>query len=447
MSADPLHPGETPATAGVREAWSQVTASSDAAPVTVDSALERFTSARMERIMQILVALGATTLGGQALVEALGSLRITDTAQIGLLAAVFLPLLLMIVSCVSGAGVRMMASLFAVVYLACLGLWPLATESSDRSESLQPWIFFLVGVAVVAGVLAFPLTLQVFWALAVPMVYGAVRVEQGDFAPGYWVSTGFDVTFTLILCGILVTLGWMLRLVARGVDRARERAIAEAGARAAEAAAEEERVVVAALMHDSVLAALLAAERAEGPRGRDLAVAMAREALTRLANTEDLVAEEGTDRMIGTAGLVAELRRALSELGADAVVEERGRPGAVPERVARSVVLAARQAIGNAVVHAQGRGLHLIVETRTTVLGWSEDGTEEKRATAGPCRLTVSVLDAGPGFEPEEIPDDRLGVRASIVARMAAVSGSGQVLSESGAGTSVVLAWDPEGAA
>jgi signal transduction histidine kinase len=214
----------------------------------------------------------------------------------------------------------------------------------------------------------------------------------------------------------------MFRSVAAGVDDARGRAVASYASAAATAAAEEERIAMAALMHDSVLAALIAAERADTDRARDLAVAMAREALTRLANTEAAVVLEGSDEPVSTAQVVIELRRALSELGADAVVEERGGSGLIPGRAARALVLAARQAVGNAVTHAYGRGLHLIVE------GYGDDG------------LTVTIMDTGDGFDVESIAEDRLGIRASIIARMAGVAGTATIESDD-AGTTVVLGW------
>lgn len=179
---------------------------------------------------------------------------------------------------------------------------------------------------------------------------------------------------------------------------------------------------MSALMHDSVLAALIAAERAEGERARELAVAMAREALTRLANTEAAVAQEGSDEPVGTAQIVVELRRALSELGADAIVEERGGIGLIPGRAARALVLAARQAIGNAIAHANGRGLHIIAE------GHGDEG------------IGVTVSDTGPGFDVEAIGADRLGIRASIFARMAGVAGTADIRSDDH-GTTVTLVW------
>ncbi|WP_417541080.1 ATP-binding protein [Microbacterium maritypicum] len=408
MAAEPL---------SIRDAWSKIPS-----PGSTETAYERFTGKRMERILAIVVAIGSAVLGAQALISAMGSLSAADPAHLVTLIVVFVPLAAMLLACVVGWGVRTFSGIFAVVYVLALAAWPTVVDPSDKGAGDQPWIFFLVNVGVVAAMLAFPLRLQFAWAAGMPFVYGYVRLVQGEFSREFWVTTAFDVSFTLILGVVIVSLGWMFRSVAAGVDEARGQAVASYSTAAAAAAAEEERAAMSALMHDSVLAALIAAERAEGERAEELAVAMAREALTRLANTEAAVAQEGSDEPVGTAQIVVELRRALSELGADAIVEERGGIGLIPGRAARALVLAARQAIGNAVSHANGRGLHIIVE------GHADEG------------VVVTVSDTGSGFDVEAIGADRLGIRASIFARMAGVAGTADIVSDEH-GTTVTLGW------
>ncbi|MFA4895560.1 MULTISPECIES: ATP-binding protein [unclassified Microbacterium] len=402
----------------LKDAWSRIPSLGAA-----ETAFERFTGKRMERILATVVAIGSAMLGTQAMFAAIGTMSSgTSPVHITLLVIVYIPLIAMLVACVIGRGVRVASGSFAVAYLVALASWPLTVGAGDHRAVNQPWIFFLVNVGVAAAMLAFPVRIQMLWAVAVPLVYGCVRLVEGEFAGSVWTLTAFDVSFTLILGIVILSLGWMFRSVAAGVDDARGRAVASYAGAAAAAAAEEERVAMAALMHDSVLAALIAAERADSDRARDLAVAMAREALTRLANTEAAVAQEGSDEPVGTAQIVIELRRALSERGADAIVEERGGSGLIPGRAARALVLAARQAVGNAVTHAHGRGLHLIVE------GHGDDG------------LTVTVMDTGGGFDMDTVGEDRLGIRASIIARMAGVAGTATIDSD-GEGTTVVLGW------
>lgn len=409
MPADPL---------SIREAWSKIPS-----PGSVETEFERFTGKRMERILATVVAVGSAVLGFQALVAAMASMSWSDAPRIAMLLVVYVPLAVMLIACVVGRGVRSASGAFAIVYAVSLGAWPSIVGVGDKAANDQPWIFFLVNVGVVAAMLAFPLWLQFSWAVALPFVYGYVRLVEGDFSPDFWVTTAFDVSFTLILGIVIISLGWMFRSVASGVDEARAQAVASYAAAAAAAAAEEERAAMSALMHDSVLAALIAAERAEGERAQDLAVGMAREALTRLANTEAAVAEEGSDEPVAAAQIVLELRRALSELGADAMVEERGGIGLIPGRAARALVLAARQALGNSVSHAHGRGLHIVAEGR------GDEG------------ISVTISDSGPGFDLSSIGPDRLGIRASIFARMAGVAGTAEIES-SEAGTTVTLGWE-----
>lgn len=404
----------------LKAAWSSIPSQRE-----VGIGLERFTGQRMERILSTVAAIGSAALGAQAMLEALTRMSTPDAPRLGMMVLVFGPLLWMIIACLVGKGVRPAAGTFTVAYALALLLWPVVVDRTVREPSSQPWIFFLVNIAVVAAMLAFRPRIQLFWALLLPILYGWVRLVQGDFEQSWWVTTAFDVTFTIILGMVIIALGWMFRQVAAGVDEARAQAVEGYASAAAASAAEEERVAMAALMHDSVLAALIAAERAVGVRERTLAVAMAREALTRLANTEASIAQEGSDAPVSREQIVAEMRRTLSEQGVDAVVEERGTVSAeVPGKVARAMVLAARQAIGNALAHAGGHGLHIIAES------------------AAADRLSIMVLDAGPGFDPEAIGEDRLGIRASIVARMAAVAGTSRIVSDAD-GTTVVLTWEP----
>ena len=400
---------------GLREAWEKIPT-----PGEVGQELERFAGRRMERIIAIVVGVGALALGTQALVNALVTLQVIDFPHLSMMALVFVPWLAMLVCCTLGRGVRLTAGIFFVAYLIDLLLWPFVATHKNLEPSDQPWIFFLVNVAGVAAVVAFPLGVQVAWALVGPFIYGTVRLVQGDFGADFWIVTAFDVSFTLILGLVLVALGWMFRSVANGVDDARGRAVALYTEAASAEAVEHERVAVAALMHDSVLAALIAAERAGTDRERALAVDMAREALTRLANAE-APAQEGSDEPVEVELLAEDLRRAVTQMGLTIEVEQFGH-GAVPDRVARAMALAARQAIGNAVAHASARGLAVVVE------GHGDTG------------LTVKVSDTGHGFDPAQVGADRLGIRASILARMAAVGGSATIDSDR-RGTIVTMGW------
>ncbi|GAA1984712.1 sensor histidine kinase [Microbacterium pumilum] len=381
-----------------------------------------FTQTRVERIISLVAGFGSLVLGTQAFVAALGPHDEIPGWHTPLMVAVFVPLTAMILACMIGWAVHLTAGIFAFVYVAALAVWPIATAGTIPSSTAEPWIWYLVNIATLAAVLAFPLPLQIVWTVLAPLLFGLVRLIQGGFARDFWFSVALDVSFALILGGVILTLGWLFRSVAANVDETRARAVASYAQAAAADAAEQERIAVAALMHDSVLAALIAAERAETPRERTLAAGMAREALTRLANTEQ-DAGEGPDEPVGAAAVADAIEAAARELGVDLTIARSVGPGAptIPGRVARALTLSATQAVANALQHAEGKGLAVSVA-----------------ASYG--ELSIEVRDTGPGFDLGEVPDDRLGIRASIFARVAAIGGTADI--DSGErGTKVRLVW------
>jgi signal transduction histidine kinase len=380
-----------------------------------------FTRTRVERIISLVAGFGSLALGTQAFLIALGPPHEAERWHDPLVIAVFAPLAVMILACMIGRGVRFTAGAFAFIYLAALGVWPFATTGTDVPTN-EPWIWYLVNIATLAAVLAFPLPLQVVFTALAPLMFGLVFLIQGGFARDVWIAVGLDVSFALILGGVILALGWLFRSVAANVDETRARAVSSFAAAAAADAAEQERVAVAALMHDSVLAALIAAERGVTPRERALAAAMAREALTRLANTEQ-EAEEGSDEPVGVDAIAGQIECGARELGAELVVERRigPNPPPVPGRVARALVLATTQGVANSLQHADGEGLAVRLE-------------------AADSSVRIEVRDTGKGFDVDQVPDDRLGIRASIIARVAAIGGSARI--DSGApGTTVRLEW------
>ncbi|MCR2785197.1 MULTISPECIES: ATP-binding protein [unclassified Microbacterium] len=395
---------------------------------TADTAagMATFTRARVARFTTLAVGAGCIMLGAHALLTALASTEEQPDWHTALMIVVFVPLAAMIIACLIGRGVHLAAGVFAVAYPLALLAWPLATAGSPPSPDSGPWIWLLLNVATVAAVLSFPLPLQVAWIVLVPVQYGVVRLAQAGFAGEFWGPVILDVIYAIILGAVLLTLDRVYRAVATRVDQARVEAVASYAAAAAADAAERERVAVAALMHDSVLAALIAAERADSPREHALAVAMAREALTRLANAEQDVGE-GPDAPVGMRELVDALERGSREVGVELHVARSlaDENLTVPGRVGRALVLAATQAVANAVEHAAAAGLEVTLTD-----------------TAQPGGMVIVVHDHGPGFDLATVPDDRLGIRASINARVAAVGGQARVVPTAD-GTSVTLEWSP----
>ncbi len=73
------------------------------------------------------------------------------------------------------------------------------------------------------------------------------------------------------------------------------------------------------------------------------------------------------------------------------------------------------------------------------VLRHSGATTAEVEVIADPEHVTMMVTDRGAGFDPAAVAPDRLGLRTSVVERMAAVGGRARVWSAPGEGTSVII--------
>jgi len=77
--------------------------------------------------------------------------------------------------------------------------------------------------------------------------------------------------------------------------------------------------------------------------------------------------------------------------------------------------------------------------TLENVVRHSGATTAEVEVIADPRNVTIMITDKGTGFDPAAVARDRLGLRTSVVERMAAVGGRAQIWSAPGEGTSVII--------
>ena len=183
----------------------------------------------------------------------------------------------------------------------------------------------------------------------------------------------------------------------------------------------QERAELAAHLHDSVLQTLtLMQKRAADPRE---VAALARRQERELRGWLD--AGGGRDE---GGGFAAAVRRAAEDVEDDHRVKiEVVTVGdcELDERAA-AVVGAAREALTNAAKFAAGGGpISLYAEV-------AED------------RIETFVHDRGEGFDPDSVPDDRRGLRESIVGRMQRHGGEGTIRAVPGSGTEIRLTIDRE---
>ncbi len=178
----------------------------------------------------------------------------------------------------------------------------------------------------------------------------------------------------------------------------------------------QERAEVGAHLHDSVLQTLALVQRRSGDPGEvaKLARRQERELRSWLAGDEGPRPEERlADALRGAATEVEETHGAIVEavVVGDAPLD----PGY------EALVAAAREALTNAAKFAAVGG---------PVRLYAEIGSDD---------ASVWVDDRGPGFDPDQVPADRRGVRESIIGRMKRHGGSSKFRRGPDGGTEVEL--------
>ncbi|MFI7588210.1 PspC domain-containing protein [Spongisporangium articulatum] len=205
-----------------------------------------------------------------------------------------------------------------------------------------------------------------------------------------------------VLGGVVVVLApWGVRLW-RDLDRER-----------AAAAREAERADIAAHLHDSVLQTLALIQRRSDSPTEVARLARAQERDLRGWIYGGVNAGTGT-----VAARVAELAAVAEDLYGAVVDVVTVGDRDVDERL-EALLAALREAIANAARHA-GTPVQVYVEF-------------------GPSEVEAFVRDRGPGFVVDDVGEDRLGVRESIIGRMERHGGSARVVSTPGEGTEVRL--------
>ncbi|MFB2581095.1 sensor histidine kinase [Herbiconiux sp. P15] len=326
-----------------------------------------------------------------------------------------------------GRGVRIAMGAVACVFVVTLTLWPFAVRSPEAAIGTQPWLWYIVIVAVGAAAYAFPTFWAAVYTVAVPAIFAVLEVLPAGGGVSVPLAL-LDAIYALLLGAFLVFVIAALRQTASRVDQAQATAVARYAEAAKRAATEQERTRVDTVIHDRVLSTLLAAARGTTPADRRMTVQMAERALVALQSAD---AETEASPDLPATVLVERCQALADALAADIGFSAQGSfDQVVPARVVEGIYSATVQAIVNSMQHAgftDERGRHVV---RTiSMLGDPDEG------------LTLVISDTGQGFDPAGVPADRLGVRISIRERIDSVGGSVQVRSVPGAGTSVIIEW------
>ena len=309
------------------------------------------------------------------------------------------------------------------VYVVALLTWPFFLADLAAPQQGNHWLYQLTTVATATAAIGFRVRGALAYLVIVPLIYGIIRATPPG-GGGPWELGLFDAVYAIILGGAVLVIVTMTRVAATSVDEAQGAALDRYARAVRQHATEVERVHVDSIVHDSVLTTLLSAARAETPDQQALAAQMASNAMRHLREAALVSPDDGTtvrfrqlaDRIV-TAARQMPVTFAVRVRSLDTRV--------IPSAQAEALYSAAVQAMMNSAKHAGSPD----VRRWLTVSGVHGGAVE------------IEVGDEGQGFDPTGVPDERLGLRRSIVERTANAGGHAEVRTALGRGTVVVLSW------
>ncbi|MCK8612918.1 sensor histidine kinase [Gordonia sp. C13] len=304
----------------------------------------------------------------------------------------------------------------ALGYLAATLLWfPAWLGEPDEEARWAVWLLQFPSVP------SFGLVVMLRTGLAVTnlvvatfAVHAANQIARyGELRPVELLS----VPLSAALAGVFLAVALAAVRNVRALD-ARHPAVLAMTARAAAGAAQEaERSRFAALIHDHVIATLLAVR--EGPPDPRLAeqAASAIDELDRsTVPPSEVTARRFASRIEETVASTSGLASCAHVISSPAA--------SYPAQVAKNMVDCVAEATRNCVRHA-GPHSHCVVT-----------------AEFGDGFARVTVVDDGVGFDPDVVDPRRFGIAVGIRARMAGLPGGGaEVESAPGQGTVVTVEW------
>ena len=379
---------------------------------------------RVETAMTRSVAVFGLVFGAQTVPAMIAQIdQAPPVWAAAVVTGLFGSLILAFVASLLRFGVRVANHILPLAYVVALLSWPLTVEDPASASVGNHWLYYLLTVATASAAIGMPTRWATVYLFAVPVLYGVIRLTPaGGSSTG--VQAALDVVYAILLGGAVLIVITMLRQASSAVDAAQSTALDRYGSAVRQHATDAERVQVDAIVHDSVLTTFISAGRAESPEAKELAADMAKLAIRHLRDAATVGPDDGsTIRANVVAKRIAAAASAVA-VDVDVVVQSIGAVR-VPTGAAEAIYSAAVQAVVNSQQHA---GDQRSVRRWVRISGIA-DG------------LAIEVGDTGVGFDVDTIPQERLGVRVSIIERLEGVGGHAEVRSAPGQGCVVSIRW------
>lgn len=311
-------------------------------------------------------------------------------------------------------------ALFALLSAIGLLIWPnLLLSDAVFPDGYQPWFWWLLGIAGVGAAVAFPIWLAMLFIFVTSV--GWLPLHTSLVGGNAGIDNALqDAIYLFLICNSLLAVIWLIRDAARKTDIANSSAVEREIERAKIDAVERERLRLDALVHDTVLNALLTAANATNKKDRESAARLAKQAIDSLEKAR----EDRTTGVLNPQGLFQALEIASSRLSRLVKVNVKSATlMEIPAEVATALTEATLQALDNSIRHSQASRIELNLSAT------SERGLE------------IQVIDNGKGFRPERISKTRIGLRTSILSRAESVGAKVLLESNLGSGTKIEIRW------
>ncbi len=309
----------------------------------------------------------------------------------------------------------------AIYMFGLLAAWPLMIrEVPIHDGTFYSFLWWAFDTGWVAAAISFRLK----WVISYYMVL--ITATQLMFYSPLGGSHSVtqvvtDGIFTILTNGSIAVIVLMLRNAANSTDKANAEAIQVAVLQAKAEAESKERRRLDALIHDSVLTALISATNAKTSVEAQSAAELASSALDKLAKLEANAAD-GSPVFCGDLfdSIITAAKRLDPEIEARKDCQTHF---AVNQEVSSALTEAILQGLQNSQIHA---GLN---------------AKRELILKASPGVLKLVLKDDGRGFRPNRVPKGRLGIKNSIIGRVQSVGGEVHIVSSPGQGATVILEW------
>ena len=319
-------------------------------------------------------------------------------------------------------GNNVMLAIHGLLGLLSVLLLPIMTLDTFALSGFDtPWVWWYVGLASLSMAARCGLRASFLIYLSILLVaWTAITMFEPIGGASFAGALQGSVYVALLSIGF-AGLATLMRNWADSVDEAHAGYLLGAIETARIDAIEREDQRVSALLHDKVLHTFLFAAAANTPAERLASVSLAAEAVDSIEAIHKGAVPVGTTT---PASLFLSIKQAALRLSPRIRVTMHATGlDPIPMEAAQAITEAALQAIENSERHSKCTVLELKLNSPESAV------------------ISVQIVDNGRGFRPDRVPRARLGIRGSIVNRMALVGGTAKITSILSVGTVVTLRW------